>query len=172
MFQLTAGETVFTILLRSALIYMAVLVGLRLSGKREIGQMTVLDLAVLLLLANAVQNAMVGSDTSIFGGLLAGGMLLFMNWALAFLRMRSPRLRRALVGTPSVLVLHGEMMPGTMKREGVDEDMLNAALREHGFPDVSGVEMVVLETDGSMSVIPVHAQNKRIRRVHRSRENT
>ena len=172
MLQLTPGESIFTIILRSAIIYIAVVVGLRLSGKREIGQMTVLDFVVLLLLANAVQNAMVGADTSLFGGLLAGGTLLFLNRALALVRMRSPRLSRALVGSPTVLVLHGQMIPDSMRHEGVDEEMLNAALREHGFPDASEVEMVVLETDGSISVVPVHEQNKRIRRLHRSRDNS
>jgi uncharacterized membrane protein YcaP (DUF421 family) len=171
MFELAPGETILTIILRSALIYVVVLVGLRLSGKREIGQMTVLDLVVLLLLSNAVQNAMVGPDTSLIGGILAGGTLLIMNRLFAMLRLRSPRLRRALMGSPTVLVLHGEIIPAAMRREGIDDEILMAALREHGLPDVSGVDMVVLETDGSISVVPAHEGNKRIRRIHRAHNN-
>jgi len=170
MLQLSSSETIFTIILRSAIIYGAVLIGLRVSGKREIGQMAVLDLVVLLLISNAVQNAMVGQDTSILGGLVAGGTLLFINWLLSYLQVRVPGLRRALVGAPTVLALHGKTIPQNMRREGIDNEMLNAALREHGLPDVSEVEMVVLETDGSISVVPVHEQNKRIRRIHHSRD--
>lgn len=172
MLQLAPTESILSIIVRSALIYAAVVIGLRLSGKREIGQMTVLDLVVLLLIANAVQNAMVGADTSLLGGLLAGGTLLILNRLLATIRVRSPRLRHALEGSPTVLVLHGEIMRDAMRREGIDDDILNAALREHGLPDISGVDMVVLETDGSMSVVPAHEQNRRIRRVHRSHDNT
>lgn len=163
MLQLAPTETVLSIVVRAALVYVAVLVGLRVSGKRELGQMTVLDFVVLLLIANAVQNAMVGADTSLVGGLLAGAALLLMNALLSFLRVRSPRLRRALIGSPTVLVLHGEMQIEAMRREGIDEDILNAVLREHGLPSVHEVDMVVLETDGVMSVVPVHAGNKRIR---------
>ena len=166
MFQLAPTETIFTIFMRSAVIYAAVLVGLRLSGKREIGQMTALDLVVLLLLANAVQNAMVGADTSLLGGLIAGGTLLGLHWLLSLLQGRSQRLRRALEGSPTLLVLHGNMIPEAMQHEGVDTEMLYAALREHGFSDIREVEMVVLETDGTMSVVPIHVDTKRTRRVH------
>jgi uncharacterized membrane protein YcaP (DUF421 family) len=171
MLELAPNESVLTILLRSGLVYVAVLVGLRLSGKRELGQLTVLDFVVLLLIANAVQNAMVGPDTSVVGGLLAGATLLGLNGLLSYLRVRSPRLRRALVGSPTVLVMHGEMQVAAMRREGIDDDMLTAVLREHGLPDVSEVELVVLETDGAISVVPMHAANKRIHHFHQ-RTNT
>ncbi len=147
--------TLFDILLRTVAVYLVILVGLRLAGKREIGQMTVFDLVVLLLIANAVQNAMVGPDTSLAGGILAAVALLVTNALVARLRYRWPRLRHWVEGTPTLLILHGDPIQEHLRREGIDDDILTAALREHGITDISTVEMAVLETDGSISVVPV-----------------
>ena len=152
------------IVLRTAGIYLVILVGLRLAGKREIGQMTVFDLVVLLLLANAVQNAMVGPDTSLAGGVLAAAVLLVLNAVVARLRLRWPRLRRIVEGSPTLLVLHGEVIADHMRREGLDQETLEAALREHGVADLSGVEMAVLEIDGSISVVPAGGTTKHVKR--------
>jgi uncharacterized membrane protein YcaP (DUF421 family) len=152
------------IAVRCAVIYLVVLVGLRVSGKREIGQMTVFDLVVLLLLANAVQNAMVGPDTSLGGGVVAALVLLGLNAVVARLRLRWPRFRRIIEGSPTILVLHGDVIPDHMSREGLDRDTLEAAVREHGIADLSGVEMAVLETDGSISIVPTGGGTKRIKR--------
>jgi len=143
------------IIIRTTAVYLAILIGLRLAGKREIGQMTVFDLVVLLLIANAVQNAMVGPDTSLIGGIFAAIVLLAVNALVARLRLRSPRLRHLVEGTPTLLVLHGEVIPEHMRREGIDEESLLTALREHGVAEISEVEMAVLEIDGSISVVPV-----------------
>ena len=149
---------------RTVVIYLVILVGLRVAGKREIGQMTVFDLVVLLLIANAVQNAMVGADTSLTGGVVAAVVLLVLNSIVAWLRMRSPRLRRIVEGSPTLLVLHGEVITTNMKKEGIDQDTLEAALREHGVIEFSSVEMAVLEIDGSISVVPVGGTTKRVKR--------
>jgi uncharacterized membrane protein YcaP (DUF421 family) len=152
------------IVLRTAAIYAVILIGLRLAGKREIGQMTVFDLVVLLLIANAVQNAMVGPDTSLLGGVLAAGVLLILNAVLARLRLRWPRLRRMVEGSPTLLVLHGKVLADHLRREGLDQETLEAALREHGVADVAKVEMAVLEIDGSISIVPINAETHHIRR--------
>ena len=162
--MLQVGTPLLEIILRTALIYLAILVGLRLAGKREIGQMTVFDLVVLLLISNAVQNAMVGPDTSLIGGILAAAVLLVINTVLARLRMRWPRLRRLIEGSPTLLVLHGEVIKEHMAREGIDQETLEAALREHGFGEVADVEMVVLEIDGSISVVPVGTSARSIKK--------
>src|ERR671918_1809594 len=83
------GTPAWNIAVRSALVFVALFVGLRLMGKRELGQMTVFDLVVILLVANAVQNAMVGPDTSLWGGLIAAGVLLVLNRAVAALRLHA-----------------------------------------------------------------------------------
>ena len=153
--------TILFITIRTIVVYLVVLVGLRLAGKREIGQMTVFDLVVLLLIANAVQNAMVGPDTSLVGGILAAVILLIANDLVARLRLRWPRLRRWVEGSPTLLVLHGKMIPNHMQQERIDSETLLTAVREHGLADLSQVELAVLEIDGSISVVPVGESFKR-----------
>lgn len=157
------GSPALNILIRTVIVYLVILIGLRLAGKREIGQMTVFDLVVLLLLANAVQNAMVGPDTSLTGGVLAAAVLLVMNNLLARLRLRWPRLRRWVEGSPTLLVLHGELLAEQLRREGLDEETLKTALREHGVTDLSEVELAVLEIDGTISVVPAGAHMMQIK---------
>ena len=152
------------IIIRTTAVYLVILIGLRLAGKREIGQMTVFDLVVLLLIANAVQNAMVGPDTSLIGGVLAAIALLAVNALVARLRLRSPRLRHLVEGTPTLLVLHGEVILAHMQREGIDEESLLTALREHGVAEISEVEMAVLEIDGSISVVPIGGRTTRTKK--------
>jgi uncharacterized membrane protein YcaP (DUF421 family) len=155
------------IILRTALVYLALLLGLRIAGKREIGQMTIFDLIVLLLIANAVQNAMVGPDFSLTGGVLAAAVLLVMNALLAWLRLRFPSLRKLVEGTPTLLILHGQLYSDHLRREGIDIDTLETALREHGITDRKDVEMAVLEIDGTISVVPVGDHTVRTRKISR-----
>lgn len=161
-------STAADIVMRTAVVYAVILVGLRLSGKREIGQITVFDLVVLLLLANAVQNAMVGPDTSVGGGIVAAIVLLALSAIVVRARLRWPWIRRVLEGTPTLLVLHGQPLAAHLRSEGLDEETLEAALREHGIAQLRDVEMAVLEVDGSISVVPVGAETKRVR--HRVRQ--
>jgi len=160
----TLGTPVWDIVLRTIAVYLVIVVGLRLSGKREIGQMTVFDLVLLLLLANAVQNAMLGPDDSLFGGVIAAVVLLAINAAMARLRLRWPRLRRMVEGSPTLLVLRGKVIEEHLRREGLDQEILEAALREHGISDLEEVEMAVLEIDGSISVVPSGSATKRVKR--------
>lgn len=151
---------------RTAVVYVALLLGMRLTGKREVGQMSLFDLVLLLLLANAVQNAMVGPDSSLVGGLLAAAVLLSFNAIVARLAFRSPRLRHLIVGTPTLLATNGTFIPQHLKREGIDEEFVLAALREHGLNDISQVAMAVLETDGSISIVPQGTAVKHSHRPH------
>src|SRR5438105_8017908 len=144
----------WTIILRSLVVYLAILVGLRLMGKRELGQMTPFDLVVILLIANAVQNAMVGPDTSVTGGLIAATVLVVLNYGLAQAREKLPLLRRALEGTPTLLINDGKFIEEHLRREGLDEDLVMMAIREHGVEDLKDVKLAVLETDGSISIVP------------------
>ena len=149
---------------RTAIVYVALLLGLRLAGKREMGQMTPFDLVVILLIANAVQNAMVGPDTSVTGGLIAAGVLIVGNYGVAEARERLPWLRRAVEGTPTLLINDGKLVREHLLREGLDEDEVLMAIREHGVADVKDVRMAVLETDGSISIVPADAKAMRTRR--------
>jgi len=141
------------ILLRTAAIYAVVLIGVRLSGKHEVGQMTPFDLTLLLLISNAVQNAMTGPDTSLFGGVVAAGTLLVLNYFVAELSGANRRFRRFVQGQPSLLVHDGQVIASHMAKEHVSMDELQRALREHGINSYHDVALAVLEVDGSISCL-------------------
>ena len=139
------------IALRTTVIYLFVLLGMRLSGKREVGQMTPFDLALLLLLSNAVQNAMTGPDTSVVGGLVAASTLLLLNYLIAELSGGNRRFRKLVQGQPSLLVHDGSIIAAHMASEHVSLDELHQSMREHGIAALNEVALAVLEIDGSIS---------------------
>lgn len=163
-------QSIAVIILRTSVVYVALLVGLRLAGKRELGQMTSFDLLVVLVISNAVQNAMVGPDTSLSGGLVAAATLLTANWLVNNLGLRIPWLRRQLIGSTTLLVNQGELLPDNLQREGVTADEVMQALREHGVEDLGSVKLAVLEIDGTISVISADATSSRTRRRLRGRK--
>jgi uncharacterized membrane protein YcaP (DUF421 family) len=158
------GTPAWGIVVRSIAVYGAVFAGLRLMGKRELGQMTVFDLVVVLLIANAVQNAMVGPDASLQGGILAAVVLLVVNRALAAFRLRGGKWGRLIEGTPTVLVEDGRFVEAHLHKEGVEHDELEMAAREHGLASVRDVKLAVLEVDGSISIVPEGSQVLRSRK--------
>ncbi|MGO9647688.1 MAG: DUF421 domain-containing protein [Terriglobales bacterium] len=141
------------IALRTGVIYLVVLVGVRLSGKREVGQMTPFDLTLLLLISNAVQNAMTGPDTSLLGGVVAAATLLLVNYLVGELSGVNRRFRKLVEGQPSLLVHDGEVIAAHMAKEHVSMDELQRALREHGIANAKDVALAVLEVDGSISCL-------------------
>ena len=147
------GHVLLQILLRTGAIYLLVLIGVRLSGKREVGQMTPFDLTLLLLLSNSVQNAMTGPDTSLLGGAVAACTLLLLNYVLADLSGLNRRFRKLIQGQPSLLVHDGQIIQSHMAKEHVSMDELHRALREHGISSVDQVALSVLEVDGSISCL-------------------
>jgi uncharacterized membrane protein YcaP (DUF421 family) len=158
------GTAAWAIAGRSALVYLAVFLGLRLAGKREMGQMTVFDLVVILLIANAVQNAMVGQDFSVQGGILAAFVLLVLNRAVALVRLRGGSWGRFIEGTPTILIEDGELIEPHLKREGLEREELEMVVREHGIDSLDQVKLAVLETDGSISIVPMGARIVRTRK--------
>lgn len=147
------AHVLLQIVLRTGVIYLLVLIGVRLSGKREVGQMTPFDLTLLLLLSNSVQNAMTGPDTSLAGGAVAAATLLILNYLIAGVSGTNRRFRRLIQGEPSLLVHDGKIIESHMARERVSIDELNRALREHGIGTVDQVALAVLEVDGSISCL-------------------
>ena len=147
------GHVLLQIVLRTGIIYLLVLIGVRLSGKREVGQMTPFDLTLLLLLSNSVQNAMTGPDTSLTGGAVAACTLLVLNYGVAAVSGSNRRLRRLIEGEPSLLVHDGKVIESHMARERVSMDELHRALREHGINSCDQVALAVLEVDGSISCL-------------------
>jgi uncharacterized membrane protein YcaP (DUF421 family) len=149
----SGAHVLLGIFVRTAVIYAVVLAGVRLSGKREVGQMTPFDLTLLLLLSNAVQNAMTGPDTSLAGGVVAAVTLLVMNYFVADVSGVNRRFRKFIQGEPSLLVHDGEVISSHMAKEHVSIDELQRALREHGIANFQDVALAVREVDGSISCL-------------------
>ena len=158
------------IVLRTLTVYIALLVGLRVAGKRELGQMSPFDLVVILVISNAVQNAMVGPDTSLTGGLVAVGTLLVGNWFVGRLGLHLGWFERGVRGTPTILIDQGQFVYEHLRREGLTPDEVIMALREHGVDEPSDVKIAVLEVDGTISVVPTGTPVRRTRHRLRGRK--
>jgi uncharacterized membrane protein YcaP (DUF421 family) len=148
------GSGPLDIVVRTLVIYAFVVAVLRLGGKREVGQLGTLDLVALLLLANAVQNAMVGTDSSIGGGVLAAGLIVISTRLLDMATRRSPTIRRLIIGESRVLIRNGHVNRRAMEHEQISDDELQEALHEHGLEYRREVKTATLEVDGSISIIP------------------
>ena len=153
---------VLELVLRGIVIYAALLVALRVFGKREVGQFTLYDLVFILLVANALQPAMTGPDSSVTGGVVLIVALVGANWVVGRLD-RLPRVHQLFSPPPSVIIRDGKFIPQSLRREGVTEDECEMVIREHGLEGVKEVQLGVLEPDGSISVVPTGSK------VHRSR---
>jgi uncharacterized membrane protein YcaP (DUF421 family) len=146
--QTSVGEKV----LRSVLIYVFVIAAFRLFGKRELGQANTLDLAVLMLLANAVQNGIIGNDVSVTGAVLGGVVLLILNRLLERLNFHVPGISTVLEGTPTALIEDGKPNVRALRREMISLPELRAIARRQGFPDLGEVKTAILETNGVVSM--------------------
>jgi uncharacterized membrane protein YcaP (DUF421 family) len=158
------------IVLRTAVVYAVVLGLLRLAGKRELGQMSAVDLVVILIIANAVQNAMNGGDVSLVGGLVAAATLVAINFTLDRFGHRIPVLSRLVESSPTLLLQHGELIPEHLERENITREDIEMAAREHGIDELAKVSSAILEVDGSISIIPrtggqVHRTPRRLRQM-------
>lgn len=151
---MTAGwHTLLDIAIRTSIVYLALLVGIRLTGQRQLGQMTAFDLVLLLIISNAVQNAMVGPDTSLVGGLVAAAVLLVWHQVIDRVRRSSRRAARVIAGEGIMLINSGNVLPEHLVKADLTMDELQQALREHGVGRVADVRLAVLEPDGAISVI-------------------
>jgi len=156
---------------RTTIIYLLFLVSLRLSGKRQLGQFTLFDIALVLLAANALQPAMTGPDQSVTGGLIIIITIFTLNRVVAEARLRSRHVRRLLEFQPTVIGRDGQWLAEEMEKQGLDMDDVHAALREHALERVDQVKLAVLEEDGSISIVPRDGEDnptaKRRRRRYR-----
>ena len=153
-----------TICAKTTAVYLFLVGGLRLLGKRELGQMNLADVVMIVVIGNAVQNAMINNDNTLGGGVVSVTTLLILNRGLNELIVRSTSVERLVVGEPVLLVHDGVVIPGNLKRQGITMDQLRAALREHGLTRVEDARQCVLEVDGTISVIPVGATMLKTRR--------
>lgn len=151
MFQLSLP--VLEKLLRPLIVYGFLVVGLRLAGKRELAQINTFDLVVLLMLSNTVQNAIIGDDSSITGGVLGATSLLLTNYLVVRFLFRRAKLDRFLEGAPVLLIEQGRVQPERLDHELISMNELTAAAHRQGFRSLDDVEECVLETGGSLAFI-------------------
>lgn len=141
------------IALRAVAIYLFIIIAIRLFGKKELAQLSVTDLVFILLISNAVQNAMVGPDTSLEGGMVAAGALFLGNYLLKQLLYRSKRASVAIQGESILLIYKGIPNIKNCKKAEITMEELQAAVREHGTKEIQEVDLAMLEVDGNISVI-------------------
>jgi uncharacterized membrane protein YcaP (DUF421 family) len=154
----------FIIAGKTGIIYVFLVVGLRLLGERELGQMSIYDLVLIVVIANSVQNAMVGQDTTLVGGIVSALTLLVLNRVFTWFMLRNPRIRQWMIGEPVLILRDGHLLPGPMRKEGITREHVLAAMREHGIGQLENVQMAVLEVDGSISIVPKESNVQRTRR--------
>ena len=139
--------------LRAVIVYAVLLAMIRMSGKRTMGQFTAFDMLLIVLLGNAVQNALLGKDTSMTGGLLLAATLMTLNWLVGFATSRNKRVERLLEGEPVVLARDGHVYRDVLRRELVSRDDFAKSMREAGCSDISRVRLALLETNGHITLL-------------------
>jgi uncharacterized membrane protein YcaP (DUF421 family) len=139
-------------IVRALVVYVFLIGLLRVTGRRQVGQLAPFDLVLLLVLSNAVQNSMNGGDNSVLGGVLSATTLVAANWLLGYLTYRSKRVQRVVEGRPEVIVHNGHVYRDIMEREKLTQSELDAALRQAGCGSVNDVHFAVLENNGQISV--------------------
>ena len=140
-------------ILRAFIVYFVLLLLIRLSGKRSMGQFTAFDILLVVLLGNAVQNALLGSDTSVAGGLLLAATLIALNWVVGLFSARSTRIERWIEGVPVLLARDGHVYRDVLRRELISHEDFRKAMRESGCLALEDVRLAVLETNGQISVV-------------------
>ncbi len=163
---MTLGHNLFDLavpwwefVLRAVVVYVVVLGMVRISGKRTIGQFTPFDLLVVVLLGTAVQNSLIGEDTSLLGGLILAATLLTLNWLVGTISARSRVFDRFVEGHPVILARHGHVYRDELMRQSVSKEDFATARRSAGCATLAEIEIAVLETSGKITVIRRSGQN-------------
>jgi len=145
-------------ILRGIIVYAVLIFLLRISGKRQVGQLAPFDLVLLLVLSNAVQNAMNGGDNSVTGGIISAVTLIGINWTVGYITYKSKAIEALVEGRPEILIHNGKLYADALERERLTHHELMNALRAAGCATIEEVRAAVLENDGSISVIPRQKQ--------------
>ncbi len=151
------------IVFRTVVVYLMIVVGIRIFGKREISQLSIIDLVFILLISNAVQNAMVGPSASLESGLIAALTLFALNYIFRLLT-HSKKLAKIIEGQPLMLIYKGKILRKHLAQSGITNEELMQAVREHGVEKISEVNMAVLEVDGNISIMSDKFRKKTVRK--------
>jgi uncharacterized membrane protein YcaP (DUF421 family) len=141
------------IVLRSLAVYVFMLAAIRLTGKKELSQLNTTDVVLILLISNAVQNAMVGNNTSLLGGLVAAAVLFALSYLLKKVMFKSKTIRDLLTEKPEILIHNGNLDFSMLSKLGITDEELREAIREHGVEKYKEVKLAIMEADGNISII-------------------
>jgi len=157
-------EGYIKIILSSSAVYLFIIIAIRLFGKKELAQLSIIDLVFILLISNAVQNAMVGSDSSLTGGLVAASTLFMINYLFKYLLYRFPKLGNIVQGTELMLIYNGQLNESNLVKARITREEILEAVREHGVAEIRNVDLAVLEIDGNISIISNDFKHRTIRK--------
>ncbi len=155
------------IVIRSVSIYLFMVIALRLFGKKQLSQLNTADVILILLISNSVQNAMVGNNTSLYGGMVAALALFIVNYIFKKVMLKSKFIKDLVQDTPEILIHNGKIAFETISRLGITNDELQEAMREHGVEYYKDVKLAMFEIDGSISVI---SGSENLRQTHHKRK--
>ncbi|MCD7898744.1 MAG: DUF421 domain-containing protein [Bacteroides sp.] len=140
-------------ILSTTVIYLFIIIGIRWLGKEELGQLSVTDLIFVMLVSEAVGEAMIASNDSLWGGILAAGTLMVINKLFKIIVYKSKRLNEFMEGRPSIIIRNGHINKKEMRKNRITIEQLEQAGREHGIGDISTIALAILETDGKISIL-------------------
>ena len=155
------------IIIRSVSVYLFMIIALRIFGKKELSQLNTADVILILLISNSVQNAMVGSNTSLLGGIVAAFALFIINIIFKKTMLHSKFIKKMLQDKPEILVHNGKIDFKALAKIGISSDELQEAMREHGVEYYKQVKLAMFEIDGSISII---SGDKNLRQTHHKRK--
>ncbi len=155
------------VILRSTAVYFFMMIALRVFGKKELSQLNTADVILILLISNSVQNAMVGNDTSLYGGLAAATVLFAINYILKKLMFKYKKFSDFIQEKPEILIHNGTLEFDTLSKLNITSDELREAMREHGVENFKDVKLAMLEIDGNISII---SGDKNLRQTHHKRK--
>jgi len=153
-----------SIVISSVAVYLFVIVAIRIFGKKELSQLSVIDLVFILLISNSVQNAMVGSNTTLQGGLVAASALFVVNYLMKQAIFRFPSISKFIQGESIMLVYKGKIKIDNMHQTRITHDELLEAVREHGVDSIADVDLAILEVDGQISILSKNFSQKTSRK--------
>lgn len=158
---MTAVQPMLWVAMHTVVIYFFLIFLMRTIGQRTLGQLSVVDLVIVIVMGSAVETAMVNGDTSLQAGLVCASTLLVANRTLAFFVVRSRRFRKLVVGNPMILVHNGKFIEDHLRRAGLTEEDVMEALREREENKLDDILFAILEVDGTINVVPCHAETRR-----------
>lgn len=155
------------IIIRSVSVYFFMIIALRIFGKKQLSQLNTADVILILLISNSVQNAMVGNNTSLYGGIVAALALFIINFTFKKVMSKSEFIKNLVQDKPEILIHNGKIEFETISKLGITDDELREAMREHGVEFYKDVKLAMFEIDGSISII---SGNENLKQTHHKRK--